>query len=121
MIDYSKLENPFPGLRPFGSDENHLFFGREDQSQELLKKLRNNRFLGVVGTSGCGKSSLVRAGLLPALHGGFMTQAGSRWRIAVFRPGHDPIGNMARALNAPEVFGATKTEVVDRATRPVAV
>lgn len=108
--------NPFPGLRPFESSENHLFFGRDDQSHELLRKLRRNRFVAVVGTSGSGKSSLVRAGLLPALHGGFMTQAGSSWRIAVFRPGHDPIGKMARALDAPEVFGAKKVEEIDRAT-----
>ncbi len=108
--------NPFPGLRPFESSENHLFFGRDEQSHELLRKLRRHRFVAVVGTSGSGKSSLVRAGLLPALHGGFMTQAGSTWRIAVLRPGHDPIGNMARALNAPEVFGKTKLEVIDQAT-----
>ncbi|MGH7594881.1 MAG: hypothetical protein ACREOI_00955, partial [bacterium] len=80
------------------------------------RKLRRHRFVAVVGTSGSGKSSLVRAGLLPALHGGFMTQAGSTWRIAVLRPGHDPIGKMARALNAPEVFGRTKLEAIDQAT-----
>ncbi len=108
--------NPFPGLRPFRSSENHLFFGRDDQNHELLKKLRRNRFLAVVGTSGSGKSSLVRAGLLPRLHGGFMTQAGSSWRIAVFRPGHDPIGNLAQALNAPQALGNAKEEVVDQAT-----
>ncbi len=111
----SILNNPFPGLRPFEPDENHLFFGREEQSHELLRKLRRNRFVSVVGTSGSGKSSLVRAGVLPALFGGFMTRAGSRWRIAILRPGHDPIGNMARALNARDVFGQTKLGV-DQAT-----
>lgn len=110
------LFNPFPGLRPFEASENHLFFGRDEQSHELLRKLRQSRFLTVVGTSGSGKSSLVRAGLLPSLHGGFMTRAGSRWRTALLRPGHDPIGNLARALNAPDVFGETKVEVFDQAT-----
>ncbi len=90
--------NPFPGLRPFESHENHLFFGRDGQSDELIRRLRKNRFLAVVGTSGSGKSSLVRAGLLPALHGGFMAGAGSYWRIALFRPGGNPIGNLAAAL-----------------------
>jgi hypothetical protein len=108
MEEIVLLHNPFPGLRPFESSENHLFFGREEHSHELLRKLRRNRFVAVIGTSGSGKSSLVRAGLLPALHGGFMTQAGSSWRIAVLRPGHDPIGNLARALNAPGVLGGTK-------------
>lgn len=91
--------NPFPGLRPFESNENHLFFGRDGQNDELLRRLGRKRFLAVVGTSGSGKSSLVRAGLLPALHGGFMIDAGSSWRETVFRPGDDPIGNIAAALN----------------------
>jgi energy-coupling factor transporter ATP-binding protein EcfA2 len=96
--------NPFPGLRPFEADENHLFFGRDGQSDEILRRLRRNRFLAVVGTSGSGKSSLIRAGLLPLLYGGFMTRAGSRWRVAIFRPGSDPIGNLALALNAHDVL-----------------
>jgi cell division protein FtsN/energy-coupling factor transporter ATP-binding protein EcfA2 len=97
--------NPFPGLRSFEPEEEHLFFGREKQIDELLARLRRTRFLAVVGTSGSGKSSLVRSGLIPALHGGFMTKAGSSWRVAVFRPGDDPIGNLAAALATPEVLG----------------
>ncbi|HKP85361.1 MAG TPA: hypothetical protein VJZ26_04645 [Blastocatellia bacterium] len=96
--------NPYPGLRPFEIEENHLFFGREGQIEELLLKLERNHFVGVVGTSGSGKSSLVRAGLLPMLYGGFMAKAGSHWRIALFRPGKDPIRNMAAALVEPEKF-----------------
>ena len=99
--------NPFPGLRPFQYGEQHLFFGREGQSEEILRHLSQRRFLAVVGTSGSGKSSLIRAGLLPDLHGGFLTDAGSHWRTAVFRPIGDPIGNMARALNTPEVLQTT--------------
>jgi WD40 repeat protein len=94
--------NPFPGLRPFEEDEAHLFFGREGQSDELLARLRRNRFLAVVGTSGSGKSSLIRAGLLPSLHGGFMASGAASWQVACFRPGSDPIGNLAHAL--AEVF-----------------
>jgi WD40 repeat protein len=98
--------NPFPGLRPFEFDESHLFFGRDGQSEQLISKLGRTRFLAVVGTSGSGKSSLVRAGLLPTLLGGFMTSAGSDWRIAIMRPGSDPVGNLAEALNAGDVFGS---------------
>ena len=90
--------NPFPGLRPFEMDEYRLFFGREGQADALVERLERSRFLAVVGTSGSGKSSLVRAGLLPALRGGMMAGAGAGWRIAVTRPGHDPVGNLARAL-----------------------
>src|SRR5215510_4977007 len=103
-------ENPFPGLRPFELHESHLFFGREGQSEKMLKKLEATRFLAVVGTSGSGKSSLVRAGLVPALFGGMMVSAGSNWRVALMRPSNDPIGNLARALSAPEVFGSDVEE-----------
>ncbi|HKH49977.1 MAG TPA: hypothetical protein VKM72_35430 [Thermoanaerobaculia bacterium] len=97
-MDTMAPANPFPGLRPFESEESHLFFGRECQTDELLARLGRNRFLAVIGTSGSGKSSLIRAGLLPCLHGGFMTGAAVSWQVACFRPGNDPIGNLARAL-----------------------
>jgi predicted chitinase/energy-coupling factor transporter ATP-binding protein EcfA2 len=114
-------KNPFPGLRPFKTEENYLFFGREGQADELLLRLRSRRFVAVVGTSGSGKSSLVRAGLLPALYSGFMTEAGSRWRVAVFRPINDPIGNLARALCAPGVFGADGGDGEESAARLASV
>ena len=78
------VRNPFPGLRPFRSDEEHLFFGRENQVDRMIDKLAAHRFLAVVGTSGSGKSSLVNCGLCPALHRGYMTSAGASWRIAQF-------------------------------------
>lgn len=110
LADIQVANNPFPGLRPFEFDESHLFFGRDGQSEQLIAKLSRTHFLAVVGTSGSGKSSLVRAGFLPALWGGFMTSAGSAWRVAILRPGNDPIGNLARALNTPDVFGSELEE-----------
>ena len=104
------LLNPFPGLRPFEPEEDYLFFGREKEIDELLRRLRTTRFLSVVGTSGTGKSSLVRSGLIPNLHGGFMATAGSSWRTLLFRPGEDPIANLAEALDAPDILG-TKGEL----------
>ena len=71
-MESKTLFNPFPGLRPFEPDEDHLFFGREREIDELLRRLRGTRFLQVVGTSGTGKSSLVRSGLIPALQSGFV-------------------------------------------------
>lgn len=104
MTKSKEITNPFPGLRPFQSDEYRLFFGREGQADGLISRLQRSRFLAVVGTSGSGKSSLVRAGLLPALRGGMMAGAGSGWRIAIMRPGSDPIGNLALALAKEEVL-----------------
>ena len=90
--------NPFPGLRPFEFDENYLFFGREEQVAQLLQRLGNTRFLAVVGASGSGKSSLVRAGLLPELHGGTMTSTSIAWELSIMRPGGDPLTKLAQAL-----------------------
>lgn len=95
-------QNPYPGLRPFKLEESYLFFGREGQSEDLLRRLERSHFVAVVGTSGSGKSSLVRAGLLPLLSSGFMPNMGANWRIAVFRPGNNPIHNLARSLVLPE-------------------
>ncbi len=97
--------NPYPGLRPFEPNEAELFFGREHETDELRRRLRATRLLAVVGSSGTGKSSLVRCGLIPSLHGGFMARAGTGWRVAIARPGEDPIGRLADALDRPDVLG----------------
>jgi hypothetical protein len=95
--------NPFPGLRTFEPDEDYLFFGREEQIDELLRRLRTTRFLSILGSSGSGKSSLVRAGLVPALHRGRFHENGSwaeAWRVAIFRPGDSPFRELGNALRA---------------------
>jgi WD40 repeat protein/Flp pilus assembly protein TadD len=90
--------SPFPGLRPFTQEEDYLFFGREEQTVELLQRLAGNRFLAVVGTSGSGKSSLVRCGLLSQLLGGKMREAGASWEVAVTHPGGNPLALLTDAL-----------------------
>ena len=64
---------------------------------QLLEKLRGSRFLAVLGPSGSGKSSLVKAGLLPALRHGSIAGA-DRWRVATMRPGPRPLGELAAQL-----------------------
>jgi ABC-type sulfate/molybdate transport systems ATPase subunit len=90
MSQPHRTDNPFPGLRSFTPEEDHLFFGREEQTMELLQKLGTHRFVAVAGTSGSGKSSLVRCGLLSQLLGGKMLQAGTRWEAAVTHRRPDP-------------------------------
>ena len=102
MLDPST--NPFPGLRPFRTDEEYLFFGRDEQCEDLLRLLRKRRFIGVLGSSGTGKSSLVRAGLLPALYRGGLNDAGSHWSVALCRPGGNPARNLAQALVDSELW-----------------
>lgn len=94
----TNLINPFPGLRPFGFEESHLFFGREGQSDEILIKLAQNKFVAVIGASGSGKSSLMYCGLIPILYGGFLTEAGSDWIVISARPGNNPLENLAEAI-----------------------
>ncbi|HKP84586.1 MAG TPA: M15 family metallopeptidase [Blastocatellia bacterium] len=90
--------NPFVGLRPFDSGESLLFFGRRQQTMELLQHLHRTRFLAVVGSSGCGKSSLIRAGLIPKLEAGFLVEERDRWHVAAMKPGDAPLQNLASAL-----------------------
>lgn len=109
MINDTTLEgqfNPFPGLRPFSKEENYLFFGREKHVEELVKRLKANRFAAVLGCSGSGKSSLVYAGLLPLLDGGVKTKTGMEWRVAWMRPGTDPVLNLAKAVMNPDFLDA---------------
>ena len=92
------FNNPFPGLRPFKVEESHLFFGREGQSEEILNKLSEQKFVAVIGASGSGKSSLIYCGLVPVLFGGFVGDANSKWKIIASRPGSSPIDNLANAI-----------------------
>ena len=65
---------------------------------ELLQQLHQACFLAVVGSSGCGKSSLVRAGLIPNLKAGMLVKDRDRWCIALMRPGHQPRQHLAEAI-----------------------
>ena len=90
--------NPYVGLRPFETDESILFFGRSEQTLELLQRLHQHHFVAVVGSSGCGKSSLLRAGLIPALKAGYLVDESDHWFIAIMKPGQSPLYNLAEAL-----------------------
>ncbi|HTG44941.1 MAG TPA: hypothetical protein VK633_10455, partial [Verrucomicrobiae bacterium] len=88
---------PYPGLRPFDEKDRAIFFGREAQMVSVLAMLEEQQFVAVVGSSGSGKSSLILAGVIPAVREGFLR--GTRdWKIVTLKPGSDPCGNLARAL-----------------------
>jgi hypothetical protein len=89
---------PYPGLRPFEEKDYTIFFGREVQVIEMMRKLEDVRFLAVVGFSGCGKSSLVKAGLLPAIRRGFLQGAEGWVVVPPMKPGQDPYRRLASAL-----------------------
>ena len=93
---------PYPGLRSFRREESDLFFGREDCINTMVDRLSATRFLAVLGSSGTGKSSLVKTGLLDALDLGVMAKARATWRVVDFRPGSSSLRNLARCLLAAE-------------------
>ena len=98
MNSEPKATNPYVGLRPFEQEDSLYFFGRREQTVELLEQLSQTHFLAVVGSSGCGKSSLIRAGLIPALLGGFLVEERDTWQIAIMKPGDAPLRNLAVAF-----------------------
>ncbi len=85
--------NPYPGIRSFNFEESHLFFGREKQIEDLKQILAENAFLAITGSSGSGKSSLVKAGLLPNL-----SNNGDIWIYETFRPANSPLKMLAEAV-----------------------
>src|SRR5262249_14760839 len=87
-------DRPFVGLRPFEYSDCDYFFGREDELDALELQIKQNRFVAVVGRSGCGKSSLIRAGLRARL----AKITGPRWNWAEMTPGAAPIRGLALAL-----------------------
>ncbi|THD78011.1 MAG: hypothetical protein E7812_12540 [Phenylobacterium sp.] len=101
---------PYPGLRSFRREEAGIFFGRDEEVDQLLQRLSDNRFLGVLGASGSGKSSLVRTGLFEALEGGF-GPVGAQWRFADCLPGGAPIAKLAEALLKADQADPPETDV----------
>ncbi|MBT8363334.1 MAG: pentapeptide repeat-containing protein [Deltaproteobacteria bacterium] len=105
-------QNPFVGLRPFENRDSLYYFGRKEQTHALLKQLYTNRFVAVVGSSGCGKSSLVRAGLIPNLEAGFLVQDRDLWEIATFKPGDAPLYHLVASLAS--LSGSDSSDVVGK-------
>lgn len=85
---------PYRGLRPFHEEHAKFFFGRESDVQRLVEKLKSNRFLSVIGPSGSGKSSVVRAGLIATLSTSALPGSDA-WPVQVFTPGARPLTSLA--------------------------
>jgi energy-coupling factor transporter ATP-binding protein EcfA2 len=97
---------PYRGIEPFRISDADIFFGRDSLTRYLIERLRSWHFLALVGPSGSGKSSLVRAGLIPALQRGALPGSES-WKNVIFRPGTSPVRELAARLfqdhNDPDI------------------
>ena len=92
------VANPFKGLRAFREDDSSDFFGRDRLVADVVRRLdRGERLVGLVGPSGSGKSSVVRAGLIPALRKGAITGS-EEWLVAQMVPGSHPFAELEAAL-----------------------
>jgi WD40 repeat protein/class 3 adenylate cyclase len=100
---------PYKGLGAFEETDAAYFFGREQLVGELAARTVGFGFLGVVGPSGSGKSSLVLAGLIPSLRAGLLPGS-DRWQHTVLRPGQHPLGTLDSALEG--ISGAERHVLV---------
>jgi hypothetical protein len=90
---------PYPGMVPFSEKQADVFFGRDKEIGDAIERLRQHPFLTVIGPSGSGKSSLVYAGVIPALRTSKRFGAGE-WDVTILRPGAKPLTALSEALAA---------------------
>ncbi len=112
---------PYKGMDYFDEADSDLFVGREELTEKLVNDVLNlvaaepadsGRFLAVVGASGCGKSSLVRAGLVPALR---WNKTSANWSVHIITPGDNPLENLAASLVNGTSIAATAALMDDLA------
>lgn len=119
-IPLADVKCPYVGMRAFAEDDWPVFFGRTAWTSRLVERLRERiggpavgarrvrRLMGVLGPSGSGKSSLVLAGLLPALRQGKISGS-ETWPIVTLRPGSHPLESLAKPM--ADLLGVPGTDV----------
>src|SRR6516162_3572543 len=98
MEQVAAVQTPYPGLRPFREDESDFFFGQDGPLSDLRDRLYADHFVAILGLSGCGKSSLLKAGLLAEIRPKRIRGPRSRWLIGYMKPGGDPLQNLVSAV-----------------------
>ncbi|MEH2258532.1 nSTAND1 domain-containing NTPase [Nostoc sp.] len=113
---------PYKGLSYFDCTEAdaNLFYGRTALTDELLEKVRSGNFLAVLGASGSGKSSVVRAGLLYQLKLGRRLSGSDTWQFKIFRPGINPLQNLALAFVESELSDIERASQLAKAEELIA-
>ncbi|MEA5622003.1 pentapeptide repeat-containing protein [Nostoc sp. UHCC 0251] len=113
---------PYKGLSYFDCTEAdaNLFYGRTALTDELLEKVRSGNFLAVLGASGSGKSSVVRAGLLYQIKLGRRLSGSETWQLKIFRPGINPLQNLALAFVESELSDIERASQLAKAEELIA-
>ncbi len=93
---------PYQGLRAFTENDAQYFYGRDSLTQQLINHLRQNSFLAVVGASGSGKSSVVRAGLIAQLRTGKQLPGSEKWLIVKMLPGDRPLSELTKIMEGED-------------------
>lgn len=110
---------PYPGMVPFSEADSSRFFGREREVSELIERLRLHPFVAVIGASGSGKSSLIFAGLVPALRKSHHFSGG--WQVRAMRPGDAPMERLKQMLSSGPLIGSGvfSRQAMLQSTQPV--
>ncbi len=108
---------PYKGLAAFEPEDAGYFFGREVLIDELVRRLQRSQVLVVGGPSGSGKSSLVRAGLIPALRAGALPGS-EQWAVVLFTPGRDPMAELHFQITRATSPGSPILSLEDFIARP---
>jgi len=108
---------PYKGLRYFDCNEEDpkYFYGRRALTDQLLDRVRQSNFVAIVGASGSGKSSVLRAGLLHQLKQGRRLSGSDQWKICIILPGEHPLQALAQAFVDPEASALDRAEQLGKA------
>jgi serine/threonine protein kinase len=107
-------QSPYAGLASFQENDAAKFFGRSREIAAMVNRIRTQPMLAVVGGSGVGKSSLVKAGLVPGLK-----RSGEAWECVQLRPGRSPMTALASLLNPMMATSNTLADEVERQARVI--
>ncbi|MBW4652089.1 MAG: caspase family protein [Kaiparowitsia implicata GSE-PSE-MK54-09C] len=106
---------PYRGLESFEEAHAEYFFGREEMTAKLVEKVAQSSFVTLMGASGSGKSSLLRAGLMHHLRQGKQIAGSDRWRLKLITPGEHPLHSLASAFVDPHLPNIERAEQLRRA------
>jgi len=110
---------PYKGLEYFDCNEEDpkYFFGRKELTDQLIDKVRQSSFLAIIGASGSGKSSVLRAGLLHQLKLGRQLAGSNQWQIEIMVPGEQPLHNLAAVFVEPNLSQVDRASQLGKAEK----